>query len=315
MTTRSNVIGWRVFSCMLTLSLLGPSIWAAQTLQQKLDSLFVIASSGEIKYQSLVGPAVDSIAAVGAEAVPFLVDKLTTKSARERVAITSILTKIGSPAVPYLVRSLSLDDDLIVQRVAGELGDIKDSSAAEPLMKVSDHKTWQVREQAVGSLGKIGAHAAGNVVAKALLDTIGQVRKSAAVAAGQLVLTDNIPQLVHMLGDDFYGARMCAFHSLSGMDTTRVLQTVIDSIDSPNHFVGDLGCQLLGGIGTEEALDALLTQINSRNPNRRAHAAMALVAADPQDTCAFRQHYLPNEADKLARLKVESAVTAAQNAR
>jgi HEAT repeat protein len=223
MTISANVMGVRAVLGILALSLMCPSIWAGQTLQQKLDSLFVIASSGEIKYQSLVGPAVDSIAVLGAEAVPYLVDKLVTKSARERVAITSILTKIGSPAVPYLIRSLSLDDEIIVQRVAGELGDIKDSSAAEPLMKVSNHKVWQVREQAVGSLGKIGAHAAGDVVTKALQDTIGQVRKSAAVAAGQFVLTADIPQLVHMLGDDFYGARMCAFHSLLRMDTTRVL--------------------------------------------------------------------------------------------
>jgi HEAT repeat protein len=313
MTIGSKVMGRRRLIGILALSLICPSIWAGQTLQQKVDSLFVIASSGEIKYRSLVAPAVDSIAALGADAVPFLVDKLTTKSDRERVAIESILTKIGSPAVPYLVRSLSLDDAIIVQRVAGELGDIKDSSAAEPLMKVSNHKVWQVREQAVGSLGKIGAHAAREVVTRALLDTIGQVRKSAAVAAGQLVLTADIPQLVHMLGDDFYGARMCAFHSLLRMDTTRVLEAVIDSINSPNHFVGDLGCRILGGIGTDKALDELLTQVGSPDPNRRAHAAMALVSADPQDRCAFRQYYLPNETDRLTRLKIESAVTAAQN--
>ena len=50
---------------------------AAETeLKRKVDSLFVIASSGEVKYRDMVEPAKDSIAAIGADAVPILVDKL-----------------------------------------------------------------------------------------------------------------------------------------------------------------------------------------------------------------------------------------------
>ncbi|MGD8605242.1 MAG: hypothetical protein PVF49_11795, partial [Anaerolineales bacterium] len=41
-------------------------------LEKKLDSLFIIASSGEVRYRDMNEPAMDSIAAYGVDAVPFL---------------------------------------------------------------------------------------------------------------------------------------------------------------------------------------------------------------------------------------------------
>ena len=84
--------------CLLLLTVISGLAAADTELERKVDSLFVIASSGEVKYRDMVEPAKDSIAAIGADAVPILVDKFTTKSARERWTIIKILEKIGSPA-------------------------------------------------------------------------------------------------------------------------------------------------------------------------------------------------------------------------
>ncbi|MDF1546080.1 MAG: HEAT repeat domain-containing protein, partial [bacterium] len=113
-----------VLACMIAASS------QAQTVPNSIvDSIFVIASSGEIKYRDQVQPAIDSLAALGAEISPHLIDKFTTKSARERLTIIQIFKKIGSPSLPYLIPALSRPEPLVVQRVCWALGDVGDTAA------------------------------------------------------------------------------------------------------------------------------------------------------------------------------------------
>lgn len=301
--------------CLLLLVMTCSHAAADTELKRKVDSLFVIASSGEVKYRDMVEPAKDSIAAIGADAVPILVDKFTTKSARERWTIIKILEKIGSPAVPYLVTALKRPNGLVVQRVCWALGDIEDTAAVKPLISVTGHSRWQVRDQAVGALGKIGDRRADEAAVVALRDPIGQVRKAAVVSCGKLTVEGSIEQLVHVLGDEFYGARLAAAEALLKMDTGKVMAVLADSIESENSFVGNLGCYILGEFGTDEAIELLMTQTVSPNADRRSHATIAIIKADPQDNCGYRQLLIDREADRLNRLKIESARSSAQDVR
>ncbi|MBK7142639.1 MAG: hypothetical protein IPH75_11215 [bacterium] len=80
----------------------------AGLLEKKIDSLFVIASSGEGEVSNRWSSRVeDSIAALGADAVPIIVGKLETKSPRERLAIINIL-KRSVASGPYLLRALRI---------------------------------------------------------------------------------------------------------------------------------------------------------------------------------------------------------------
>ncbi len=289
---------------------------AAQTnLEKKIDSLFVIASSGEVRYRDMNEPAMDSIAALGAAAVPHLVDKFKTKSARERWTVIWTLQRIGSAAVPYLVESLDRPDPLIVERVCWALGDIKDSAATVPLMGVTDNPRWQVRDQAIGALGKIGSKRADDVVLRALNDTIGQVRKSAVVSCGKLHVFEAIPKLVHALGDDFYGARLIAPSALFKLDTATVIETLIDSVHSSNPMAVAQVYEMLGQYATDTALTVLRDQaIYGTDPQLRAHAAIALILADPTDQRRFREDLMSASYDRLTRLKIESAIYTARHA-
>ncbi len=283
-------------------------------LERKIDSLFVIASSGELKYRDMTQPAIDSIAAIGAPSVPWLVEKFSTKSARERWTVIWILQKIGSEAVPYLVKSLKRPEGLIVQRVCWALGDIKDTTSVEPLMEVADHPRWQVRDQAVEALGKIGDTRANQVVMRSLADSIGQVRKSAVVSCGKLKTFSAVSHLVHRLGDEFYGARLAASEALLKLDTTRVIEVLTDSLESSDVMVGNLACHVLGQIGTNEAINVLFAEIQeAASPERRAHAGIALIKADPLDNCGYRNEILEAETDRFVRLKLQSAVTEVQH--
>lgn len=293
----------------------GPGVLARSEIEKQVDSLFVIASSGEVRYRDMVEPAKDAIAALGTDAVPCLIDKFTTRSAREQWTVLRILERIGTSAVPDLVRALGREDGRVVQRVCWALGNIRDSGAVEGLIGVGNHPRWQVRDQAVSALGKIGDQRGADVVIKALDDTVGQVRKSAVVSAGQLRLQQSAEKLVGLLGDDFYGARLSAVNSLLELDTHLVVAVVADSLESEDEYVGNLGCDVLGMIGTDRAMELLVAQVTSPNPNRRAHAAISLVKADPLDNCGYRQMYLFGETDRLVRLKIESALSALQDER
>ncbi len=286
----------------------------SSSLQKRVDSLFVLASTGEVRYKDLVQPAKDSIAALGVDAVPILIDKCDTKSAPERVTLMEILKKIGKPAVPDLVKALKRQNGLIVERVCAALADIADSGSVPALIGVTGHPRWQVREQAVGALGKCRDHRADPIVASALTDTIGQVRKSAAVASGQLKLNDLIPPLVHMLADDFYGARMCALETLLGLDTAKVIRIITDSMLSSNKLVGDRACTVLGQFHTPQARELLMEQTKSDAANRRAHAGVALITADPLDSCGLQRQFVDPEKDPLVKLKLHSAVVAGKTA-
>ncbi|RME27246.1 MAG: HEAT repeat domain-containing protein, partial [Candidatus Zixiibacteriota bacterium] len=289
-----------------------PAVYAQPSLKHKTDSLFIIASSGEVQYRDQNEPAMDAIAALGAPAVPYLIDKFTTKSARERWTVIWILQRIGSAAVPDLVKALGGDDPLVVRRIAWALGDIKDTASVLPLMQVATHDDWAVREQVIGALGKIGDKRADDVVMAALTDSIGQVRKAAAVACGKLSIIESVPALLHQLGDSFYGARMTAEEALLTLDTGIVVREVMDSVRSADPLVGNLACDLLGRLATPEAENILIEQISSPDPLRRAHAAVALAAIDPDDNCGVMEQYLAHEPDRLTRLKVISAREAAR---
>jgi HEAT repeat protein len=295
-------------AAVVVLCVLASGVLAQSALRRKVDSLFVIASAGSITHRDLVEPAIDSIAALGPQVVPILVDKYDTRSARERHTINNILRKIGHEATPHLVEALRRPDGETVSRVCWTLGYIKDSASVEPLMQMADHERWQVRDNALDALGKIGHRDADPVVLAGMADTIGQVRKAAAVAAGRLEIDSAAAMLVHLLGDEFYGARMSAMESLLKLDTALVRKVIADSLESANSVVGNLGCRILGRIGGDAAIEVLLQQTRSDDSWRRAFAGEALIAADPLDNCGYHRFLLLDEPDRLVRLKITSAL-------
>ena len=310
-----NVILKTGLPVLLVIMFLAGIVTADDDVKNKVDSLFKIASSGSVTYVDMVEPAKDSLAALGQPAVPFLIDRFTTKSARGKWAVIHVLQRIGSPAVPDLVAALTRPDEKIVQSVCWALGDIADSSATLPLMEIYNHERWQVRDQVIRALGRIKDNRSEDVILQALNDTLAQVRKAAAVSCGQMILTGSIEKLASLLGDEFYGVRMTAMEALMKMDTSRVLPVLADSINSDNRLLGNIACEILGRYGSDDAIEILLEQTYSENLERRAHAGVAIIRADPDDNCGFRRLFYNNEKDRLVRLKMESALRAAQDAR
>ena len=282
-----------------------------QKLYNKIDSLFVIASSGELKYRDKVEPAIGAIARLGVPAVPHLIDKLTTNSARERLTLIQIMVNIGRPAVPKLVEALGRPEWLVVQRVCWTLGDIGDPGAIEPLKQVSYNPNWQVREYSIRAIGKIGNTAGVPSVIKAFSDSVGQVRKAAAFASGEIKDDAALQPLVKALGDDFYGARFEAMEALLHFDTANVVAALKEAIVNASNIQANLICQTLGKIGTSDALNVLTAQLESSKIEQRTYAAVAIMTADPNDLCGFYDRIQKKIIDRLALVQIESARKAA----
>lgn len=191
---------------------------AEQTIAEKIDSIFVIASSLDIKYREQVEPARQSIADLGIEAVPHLIEMLGTPHGRERAALEDIFKKIGNQAVPLLNKALLTTDSLRLSRVATILYYHPDTSSVENLLRVADDDYYSARYQVIRALGKIGDRRAVPAVRAALRDTVELVRTIAAVSAGRLKDSTLFPDLIAAFDDDYYGVRMSALEQLKSAD-------------------------------------------------------------------------------------------------
>ena len=191
---------------------------AEDSLKVKIDSMFLIASSGDFKFRELVQPTIEDIAEIGVDAVPFLIDRLGTEDARERVTCRQIFQKIGPSAVPLLNDALMETDSLQLSRVALMLFYIPDSSSVDNLMKAYDNDYYWARYQITRALGKIGDMKARPIIETAFNDTIELVRTMAAVAAGRIDPAAFFPELINALDDNYYGVRMASLEALTELD-------------------------------------------------------------------------------------------------
>ncbi|MCH7878267.1 MAG: HEAT repeat domain-containing protein [candidate division Zixibacteria bacterium] len=279
-----------------------------------VDSLFVIASSGELRYREQVEPAKEELVKLGARAAPRLVEKLTTPDARERLTIIRTLAKIGGPAVPHLRRSLvRLENALQLKRICWALGDMNEAAApALPELIVSaSNPDWQVREYSLRALGKIGDTSTAQYVIDALSDPVGQVRKSAAWSAGQLKTAEFSAVLAHTLDDEYYGARLNAADALALIGPTAAT-SLMALIGADDGAAGDLACETLGracaGENDPVVTSCLIDQLLEGRPSRRAAAARGLGYCAGQSTSASLQSLRLTESDPYVIQMIDDAV-------
>ncbi|MEW5925226.1 MAG: HEAT repeat domain-containing protein [Candidatus Zixiibacteriota bacterium] len=277
------------------------------SIEKRVDSLFIIASSGELKYRDMVIPAQDSLVAMGVAAVPRLVGKIDTQVARESHAVSDILVRIGKPATAYLADLLRSDDPEISGRACYALGKIKDSSVVDAILETARHSDWRIRANAIGALGDIGDNRADNTIIEAFKDTNENVRKAAAVAAARLKISSAAPELTGMLGDDFYGARMCASEALIEFGPA-VIGIIADSLASKNELVGNLGCSTLGMIGGDSAAVILTEQLSSKSPLRRVFAVEGILNSNSSMACGAVELLHKSEKDPIVLFYIEKVL-------
>lgn len=262
---------------------------AGDGLKQKVDSLFILACGGLEKYRDQAQPAESTLVEMGERAVPYLLEKLTTQSAREKWTLIRILGKIGEPATLPVAERLGSEDKEETKLAIRILGEIKDTRAVEPLLQLISNQDYNVRSHVCESLGKIADTTAFNDVSARMKDSVEVVRKSAAVALGKIKDIHAIPHLIRGLSDPHFSVRMTSAHSLVQMGEPAV-KPLVSLLDHSVRPASDLAIESLGKLKDKRAVPQLLKKLKDQNWATRAFAVEALgVMGDQRGIQAIRK--------------------------
>lgn len=247
------------------------------TLRAKVDSLFVRASSGQLKFRELNEPSKQALRGMP-EAIPYLIDKLSIRDARERRTLIDILGKMPEAVMPVAEATQSENRD-VVKTACEILGELKDSRATPYLVNVLDHPDILARGYAAVGLGKCGGREAKAGLLKALADSVNFVRTQAAAGLGFLKNRTTISNLIGALQDEYYGVRFASVNSLAKFDSTAIPQ-LLKSLNSETPMVRQLSAEALGKIRSRAAVPRLSQMLKSKLWSDRLAAIEALSQID-----------------------------------
>jgi hypothetical protein len=311
-------------------------IWSASTAigqvsgetdvnQAELDSLWIRASAGGIRFRDQVKPCKEALVEKGADAVAYLVSKMDTRSAREMHTLVDILGEIGEPATFAVCGQLESDDLFRVRLAARVLGRIKDSTAVECLLPHASDSLYNIRAGVASALGEIGHPSATKTLLKLAVDDDYLVRKSATVALGKMPFESTVGMLLTNLDDDYYGVRYTAATALSnyGEDAVPYLIGFTDSmLDSHSIRESDrklyaavLAIDALGKIGDKKSTNYLKKTIKSDLDERadyhsliRGYAVCALGGTGNKSIVKFLEKQSRKEADFFVQSMIKAAL-------
>lgn len=187
---------------------------ADEPLGSDIETLFMQASASSQKFQYLVQPAQDRIEAMGDSAMPYLVEKLDTESAREQHALIAIIPEIGKLAVPYLEEILrdSIPDKISISLLL--LGKIKEETSYEIIEKYALDPNPAYRVNAIKALGDLRNVQAIPIFISGLQDSIVSARRESAIALQKIHSEEAILPLIEATNDDFQEVRYSAEEAL-----------------------------------------------------------------------------------------------------
>ncbi len=270
-------------------------------LRAKVDSLFTRASAGEMKYRGMVGPAVKALRELPG-ALPYLIEKLNTRDARERLTIVdSILTKMPE-AVLAVCEATKSADPITVRNASDALSKMPDRRAAPYLVKVLNCPDIMARGYAVMGLGKGGGEGAKQGLLRALADSVNFVRTQAAAGLGYLKDRTTLPNLINVLQDEYYGVRFAAAGSLVKFDSAAI-PYLLKALDAESPMARQLAAEALGKIRSRAAVPPLSGMLKSKLSSDRLAAIEALAQIDsPASRRIISSH---REMDALVKARQE----------
>jgi len=237
-----------------------------------------------------------SLAAIGADAVPSLMQVLANPSPRLRQRAAEALGLSGAvaePAVPLLVENLRDPEREIRSRAADALGWIgKQPTLTVPaLIEALKDAEMAVNCAAANSLGRFRDRATNAV--PALLTNFSsrdyRTKQSAAIALSKISRETSarevIPVLVQELSDSRAGFRNTALLTLSQMQDVPdlVIPPIIEAMDDNDRMVRNNAIRMLGrfGAAAKAALPKLIALATNQDTQVRTNAVAALERIEP----------------------------------
>jgi HEAT repeat protein len=313
---RANKIAAAIFAVLVTLSF--GELWAQNDLAIKakdqyariVDSLWIRAASGDIKFKDQVDPCKKSIIEMGTKAIPQMLTKLNTRDAREIQTVIDIFKGIGEPAVKPLSTYVNDSDPFSRRASIRCLEEIKSPLAVSALLTVVNHDDYRTRAAAISALGSIGDVQADDAVMRALTDKNELVATSGAVACGKIKTGINIHLLIGALLHPYYGVRYSAAKALAEMGEIAVDPLIAHLDTFPNNKGAEYIIMALGNIGSPRASAALESALKSDQWTIRAAAAEAMGHFPAKKFHKSLNNALKLETQPLVIAKIKGALIA-----
>lgn len=181
-------------------------------------------------------------------------------------------------AVESLIELLEDQSDRVRMAAVWALGEIGDPRAVAPLMETCSDASVQVRLSACRSLGRLGDARAIPVLTGLLGEMDDRVRLAAARALAEIPGRDSTEALVEvLLEDDNEVIRQQARLLLEHNDAAFARQRMIDALrKNPDAAARAHAARILGDLGGNEAVPALIEAVSDPVPAVRSRAARAL---------------------------------------
>ncbi len=282
---------------------------AANPVKEEVFRLFTQASSGEIRYQSLVQPSKDSLIAMGDSAAKYLALKLNSTDARERHTLVDIYRGIGKAATPYLLKALDTKNKDQLRTTSWALGEVHDSTAVDALARVAKHEDFTVRAQAIESIGKSGGGLrSAKLVTPYLQDPVFSPRKSAAAALGRLMQPESIKDLINALADEHFSVRLVAYQWLIKYDSL-AYDAIVEQISvAPDERTRMLAVRLAGDLRIQKAKKLIEPMLAYDDANTRGWAIWSLARINGKEELPALNSLLETEADLFVRSQILESI-------
>ena len=189
------------------------------------DSLYDYAKTGLVKFNAEKDSARKVFINLGKEGIEYLAKKLDTKFSVESNALEEMLKRMGKPAIEGIIKNIDYrgsDEESrnlrTSLRIIGETFKSDSSLTGDDIVpaiaRFVDDYDWRVRSAAATVLGYSRSRKALPHLLVGIKDSINIVRKSAAFGLKNISASEDIPLLLNIVSDDYYGVRFAAHEAL-----------------------------------------------------------------------------------------------------
>lgn len=244
---------------------------------------FVATDEGAAIELMLLNKDWDGLVSEGTKAVPAMLVALDTSDVKWELA--SALSRIGEPAIPFLLEAMSNEDEDTLSYVVRALGETKHPKAFEPLLLVFEKHEGLVRQVAATQLGILGDPRAVEPLLRELGSAKMGDREEIACALGTLGDPRAVQPLIGALQDS--GADMAATVAtqLGKIGDPSAIEALQKATKHKEWTVRLRAVRALGDIGYSQAVEAVTKRLFDNDPDvtREAIESLGKIGApDPQ---------------------------------
>jgi len=236
---------------------------------------------------SEVAYALGDIGPAAADAVPILIERMTSPEGYAYIPALYAYAAIGpaaAPAVPSIIEALRhpYDDSWITAaRALGAIGPAAVDGVPEIVRGLGGTTPWTTKDTAVRALAQVGPGAV-PALTEALYGQDRQIAQGAAEALGLIAAQshDLVPVLVGILKDEDFQSKELGIRALgvAAPAADQAVPTLVGILEDPDSGLHQSAVDALSGIGpaAKDAVPLILKELNTSGTETRRVAAYAL---------------------------------------